>query len=238
MILKITTLASVRPLTMSVDTELDEAKLVAQRIFYVELCGTDVVVDSYDNDEVQRLLAVCVEAYSFIFRCSVHPRNCKGKSKGNPPFLTHRGVRNSFLHIEKVKSVTTLQYIQDDENMKGIQKEISEKENQNLNYFLAFCAFGDTEIMSVRMNIKRRQFTKREMEMLLYVYLNCGADLELLGKIMPYMGEGVLEKMMGDFRTYSDSETFQMRTKELEVYLNSTVKVVWNAMTRDYTEVE
>ena len=108
----------------------------------------------------------------------------------------------------------------------------------NLNYFLAFCAFGEKEIMSAKMNFKHRRFTKREMEMLLYVYLNCGADLELLGKIMPYMGEGVLEKVMGDFRTYSDSETFQMRTKELEVYLNSTVKVVWNAMTRDYTEVE
>ena len=117
MISKTTTLASVRPLTMSVDTELDEAKLVAQRIFYVELCGTDVVVDSYNNDEVQRLLAVCVEAYSILFRCSVHPKNCRGESKKNPPFLTHKGVRNSFLNIEKIKSVTTLQFIQDEANI-------------------------------------------------------------------------------------------------------------------------
>ena len=102
---------------MSVDTEIEEAKLVAQRIFYVELCGTDVVVDSYNNDEVQRLLAVCVEAYSILFRCSVHPKNCRGESKKNPPFLTHKGVRNSFLNIEKIKSVTTLQFIQDEANI-------------------------------------------------------------------------------------------------------------------------
>ena len=89
------------------------------------------------------------------------------------------------------------------------------------------------------MNFKRRRFTKREMEMLLYVYLHCGADLELLlGKTMPYMGEGVLEKVMDDFRTYSDSETFQMRTKGLKVYFNLTVKVVWDAMISDYINME
>ena len=52
---------------MSVDTELKEAKLVVQRIFYDEFCGINIVVDSYDNNDVQRLLAVCVEANSFFF---------------------------------------------------------------------------------------------------------------------------------------------------------------------------
>ena len=108
----------------------------------------------------------------------------------------------------------------------------------NLNYFLAFCAFGEKEIMSAKMNFKHRRFTKREMEMLLYVYLNCGADFKLLGKIMTYMEEGVLEKVMGDFRTYLDSATFQLRTKGLKEYLDSTVKIVWNAMISDYVEME
>ena len=223
---------------MSVDTEIEEAKLVAQRIFYVEFCGTDIVVDSYENDEVQRLLAVCVEAYSFIFSCSVHPKDCRGRSKKNPPYLTHRGIRHSFLDINKLKLVTTLQYIQDDGNFANIQKEITAKDNVQFNYFLAFCAFGETQIHKAQMNFKRKRFTKREMEMLLYVYLNCGADLELLGKIMPYMGKGVLEKVMDNFRTYSGSETFEMRTKGLEVYFNSTVKVVWDAMISDYIEME
>ena len=168
---KTTTSASVRPLKMSVDTELDKAKLVAQRIFYnEELCSTDVVVDSYNNDEVQRLLAVCVEAYSICFRCcSVQPNFFTGKSKMNPPFLTLKGTRKSFLNVEKMKSVTTLQeYIQDDANMARIQKEITNQGNHNFNYFLAFCAFGETEILSAKMNFERRRFTKREMEMLLY----------------------------------------------------------------------
>ena len=225
---------------MSADTQLKETKLAAQRIFYVEFCGTDVVVDSYDNDEVQRLLAVCVEAYSFIFHCSVqHPKDCRNKSKKNPPYLTtHRGVRNSFLDINKLKQVTTLQYIQDEDNFAKLQKEITDKDNVNFNYFLAFCAFGETQIKSVRMNFKRRRFTKREMEMLLYVYFNCGADLELLGKIMPYMGDGELEKAMNNFRSLSGTQTFKMRTNKLKVYLTSTVKVVWEKMISDYVEME
>ena len=232
------TSASVPPSTMSVDTELKEAKLVAQRIFYNEFCGTDIVVDSYDNDEVQRLLAVCVEAYSFIFSCSIHPRDSRGRSKNNPPYLTHKGVRSSFLDINKLKQVTTLQYIQDEDNFAKLQKEITDKDNVNFNYFLAFCAFGETQIKSVQMNFKRRRFTKREMEMLLYVYLNCGADLELLGKIMPYMGDGELEKAMNNFRSLSGTQTFKMRTNKLKVYLTSTVKVVWEKMISDYVEME
>ena len=135
LISKTTTSASVQPSTMSVaDTDIEEAKLVAQRIFYVEFCVTDVVVDSYNNDEVQRLLAVCVEAYSFIFCCSVHPKDCRCRSKKNPPYLTHRGIRNSFLDINELKLVTTLQYIQDDKNFAKIQKQITDKDNVNFNY--------------------------------------------------------------------------------------------------------
>ena len=185
---KTTTSASVGPSRMSVDTKLKEAKLVAQRIFYDEFCGTDIVVDSYNNDEVQRLLAVCVEAYSFVFGCSIHPKDCRGRSKNNPPHLTVKDIRKSFLDIKKLKLVTTLQYIQDDNNFMKLQKEITDKDNVNFNYFLAFCAFGETQINSAQLNCKRKRFTKREMEMLLYVYLFCQADLELLGKIMPYMG--------------------------------------------------
>ena len=121
---------------MSADTQLKETKLAAQRIFYVEFCGTDVVVDSYDNDEVQRLLAVCVEAYSFIFHCSVqHPKDCRNKSKKNPPYLTtHRGVRNSFLDINKLKLVTTLQYILQSLKKPVKVSQISERLRQPLDH--------------------------------------------------------------------------------------------------------
>ena len=166
------------------------------------------------------------------------PKIAGVENRKNPPYLTHRGIRNSFLDINKLKLVTTLQYIQDDKNFAKIQKEITDKDNVNFNYFLAFCAFGKTQIHSARLNFTHRRFTKREMEMLLYVYLNCGADLELLGKIMPYMGAGVLEKAMDNFRSLSGTQTFEMRTKGLKVYLTSTVKVVWDKMISDYVEME
>ena len=48
----------------------------------------------------------------------------------------------------------------------------------------------------------------------------------------------MLEKVMDNFRTVSDCETFKMRTKGLKVYFTSTVKVVWDTMISDYVEME